>query len=283
MNFRIGRKVPPMTAPDTPTPPDDEALLCKAAEALRLTAEYASLPPTPGWSWWDAYVALTHRLGLPGMRDIVEAQQRDAYDRAGDVARVRNTAVDLVDALIAAYDTGNSAAMSEAEEALCVHAQAEVERARAEAARRLAEASGPPADLAEAAWGLIANAYDGNWDTAPPDWRQAAVRWRDAWHATLDTTDDSRPADGPVPARTSEGYSTGPWVAVRVFPEGEHWAIDLVDADNGCSEAVWDNYDGVRLDLSSAVLHATTFAATYGDGSELPIRVWDLLAPDPIG
>jgi hypothetical protein len=33
-----------------PTPEIHE--LC---EALRLTAEYAMLPPIEGWSWWDAF------------------------------------------------------------------------------------------------------------------------------------------------------------------------------------------------------------------------------------
>lgn len=35
----------------------------------------------------------------------------------------------------------------------------------------------------EAAWGLIANAYGGNWDLATPasGWKAAAERWRDAY------------------------------------------------------------------------------------------------------
>ena len=32
----------------------------------------------------------------------------------------------------------------------------------------------------EAAWGLIANAYGGNWDQATDTWRAAAERWRDS-------------------------------------------------------------------------------------------------------
>jgi hypothetical protein len=36
-----------------------------------------------------------------------------------------------------------------------------------------------PWDALEAAWGLIANAYDGDWYGASEDWRQAAERWRD--------------------------------------------------------------------------------------------------------
>jgi hypothetical protein len=36
-------------------------------------------------------------------------------------------------------------------------------------------------DAASAAWVLIANAWDGNWDAAPQKWREAAQRWRDRW------------------------------------------------------------------------------------------------------
>jgi len=41
-------------------------------------------------------------------------------------------------------------------------------------------------DHLETAWGIIANAYQGNWDTAHPDWRKAAERWREKWHKILD-------------------------------------------------------------------------------------------------
>lgn len=42
-------------------------------------------------------------------------------------------------------------------------------------------------DLLEAAWGLIANAYGGDWDLASPasGWKEAAERWRDQYHKTL--------------------------------------------------------------------------------------------------
>ena len=49
---------------------------------------------------------------------------------------------------------------------------------------------GEESDLNELAWGLIANAYGGDWDTASPEWRQAAVRWRDAYHKTLPSGSD---------------------------------------------------------------------------------------------
>lgn len=37
-------------------------------------------------------------------------------------------------------------------------------------------------DLLEVAWGLIANANEGDWDEATKDWKGAAERWRDDYH-----------------------------------------------------------------------------------------------------
>ena len=42
-------------------------------------------------------------------------------------------------------------------------------------------------DDLEAAWGLIANAWNGNWNDAPVEWLDAAARFRDdRWHPLLD-------------------------------------------------------------------------------------------------
>lgn len=40
-------------------------------------------------------------------------------------------------------------------------------------------------DLAEVAWGIIANANGGDWSKASAEWREAAGRWRDRYHALL--------------------------------------------------------------------------------------------------
>lgn len=40
-----------------------------------------------------------------------------------------------------------------------------------------------PGNLLEEAFGIIANAYGGDWTTASDEWRAAAERWRDRWHA----------------------------------------------------------------------------------------------------
>ncbi len=44
----------------------------------------------------------------------------------------------------------------------------------------------------ELAWGLIANAYGGEWDQASLDWKMAAERWRDSYQGVkheLSTTE----------------------------------------------------------------------------------------------
>lgn len=40
-------------------------------------------------------------------------------------------------------------------------------------------------DLLELAWGLIANKGGGDWDRESEEWREAATRWRDKYHAVL--------------------------------------------------------------------------------------------------
>jgi hypothetical protein len=41
-------------------------------------------------------------------------------------------------------------------------------------------------ELEEIAWGIIANAGGGDWDLETPEWKAAAIRWRDEYHAKLD-------------------------------------------------------------------------------------------------
>jgi hypothetical protein len=36
------------------------------------------------------------------------------------------------------------------------------------------------------AWGVIANASEGNWEREPQEWQDAAHQWRDDWHAYLE-------------------------------------------------------------------------------------------------
>lgn len=40
-------------------------------------------------------------------------------------------------------------------------------------------------DDLELAWGVIANAYGGDWEKAHPEWREAAERWRDKYQELI--------------------------------------------------------------------------------------------------
>ncbi len=40
-------------------------------------------------------------------------------------------------------------------------------------------------DLLEFAWGIIANAGGGDWEKESKEWRDAAIRWRDAYFISL--------------------------------------------------------------------------------------------------
>lgn len=59
--------------------------------------------------------------------------------------------------------------------------------------------SEPVMDLLEAAWGIIANAGAGDWDSQPQAWREAAERWRDRYHAAVRAFCGQLPAEEPDP------------------------------------------------------------------------------------
>lgn len=59
-----------------------------------------------------------------------------------------------------------------------------------------------PDDLIESAWGLIANAGGGDWTKESDEWRAAAERWRERYHAALDA------GDVPVGPRLQAGTSS---------------------------------------------------------------------------
>lgn len=50
-------------------------------------------------------------------------------------------------------------------------------------------------ELLELAWGLIANANEGNWDDVKQDWRIAAEKWRDKYHESLPKGEKEKPRD----------------------------------------------------------------------------------------
>lgn len=66
--------------------------------------------------------------------------------------------------------------------------------------------------------------------------------------------------------RMDDGYSEGPYVAIRVFDEELNWAIDAVDAQGNYSEAVWTHWNGVVMDRETAIAHALDFASEHAPG-----------------
>lgn len=40
-------------------------------------------------------------------------------------------------------------------------------------------------NLAYYGWTIIANAYDGDWNSAPEEWREAARKWRTHYHSLI--------------------------------------------------------------------------------------------------
>ena len=42
----------------------------------------------------------------------------------------------------------------------------------------------------EIAWGIIANAYGGDWHLASPMWREAAERWRDEFVTAVSESEE---------------------------------------------------------------------------------------------
>lgn len=81
--------------------------------------------------------------------------------------------------------------------------------------------------LAEAAWGIIANAGQGNWDIQTPEWREAAARWRDRYHADLSAPRmwSLPPEPGPEVTHVNDRHDR------RWRHERDHWChVDEDDA-----------------------------------------------------
>jgi len=67
-------------------------------------------------------------------------------------------------------------------------------------------------DLLESAWTLIANANEGNWDKATPEWRAAAICWRDKYHETLPDSPNTPEEHDPKTdwGKQNQRYTLGP-------------------------------------------------------------------------
>lgn len=102
-------------------------------------------------------------------------------------------------------------------------------------------------DLLEAAWGIIANANEGNWDTARADWREAAERWRGNWHARLEVRDQGKPCEDPVEVNVGWGEPTR-LIASEVLPR------QLRDPELDAMQAVVDTFEALDKDARLRVV-----------------------------
>ncbi len=106
-------------------------------------------------------------------------------------------------------------------------------------------------DLTKAAWGLIANAYGGDWTQATPEWRDAAGRWRDEYgrlaaaraavdpDGVLDFDTDPANDDAEDAARLAELRAMDPSLVIQQVTAGE--VQRLVEA------AALDAYRQIRV------------------------------------
>lgn len=89
----------------------------------------------------------------------------------------------------------------------------------------------PIPDLLERAWGLIANAGGGNWETQDPEWIKAAKWWRDQYHTLF--------VDAPNPV--------GRWMPMMTPGTKARQRAELVEAAQN-RKAIRDYYAGLDLD-----------------------------------
>jgi hypothetical protein len=121
----------------------------------------------------DAFLAMVNDM------DVVPEDVRGAdVEEPVTVARLALQRLHGL-ALMGAEDDGTEAAANHAAQTL-------------RAVLRSPEPAAEPVEALEIAWGIIANAYGGNWDLATEEWREAAIRWRDEhWHPRLPAADPS--------------------------------------------------------------------------------------------
>lgn len=155
--------------------------------------------------------AATCETGLAGWLEAapnLSKQERDAYevghydgyrhgyqeaDRAGAAAVKAEHERCQVALDIMATAREQAVAAAEADYAAAIKQQVPLEIEAAVAQARADERE-RGLYLAELAWGIIANAGGGDWDRETAEWREAAVWWRDKYHAALDA--DQLAADG---------------------------------------------------------------------------------------
>jgi hypothetical protein len=146
--------------------------------------------------------------------DVVEARERSGWERRAEIVHVvafmQRSWLDYILPEIGKHvrECDQTADLGEAACSCMTYVREILEAAIERGAHRAMDLVSPdarspepaaePDEALEIAWGIIANAYGGNWDLATEEWREAAIRWRDEhWHPRLPTSEPSaEPATG---------------------------------------------------------------------------------------
>lgn len=89
----------------------------------------------------------------------------------------------LLGFILAAIEEGIQAFLDK-KAAACLPLPDESPRAAPDDTKRL--------DLLELAWVIIANAGGGDWERESKEWQEAAAKWRDDYHASIESDDTKR-------------------------------------------------------------------------------------------
>ena len=159
--------------------PEDAGLMREAAEAvegLRLGYHNAPKNKREPMNNTDLAAAMLYEV----------AKVTDTSMTSGNIAAARA----VLRGMLRAQREDTTALRSDYEGRLeKMHAlMTEVQEQRSETEKRLdalVQERDDLRDMLETAWGIIANANGGDWETASQDWQDAAARFRDAYHETL--------------------------------------------------------------------------------------------------
>lgn len=91
-------------------------------------------------------------------------------------------------------------------------------------------------DLLELAWGLIANASDGDWSRESLNWRETAEKWRDLYHQRLKLLEPSGVSRSapPEPEPQPEGKPENPVESFIAAVRALHPELELVCQSGKC-------------------------------------------------
>jgi Family of unknown function (DUF6085) len=118
-------------------------------------------------------------------------------------------------------------------------------------------------DLLESAWGIIANASQGEWPAQAGDWQQAASAWRERYHAALREF-CGQTASGPEPAPqplATTGGSAAPQAGAPGEADGTHAACA---EEMAIMRAEVDAWRSQSARLRTALTHSRDQEASLG-------------------